>query len=348
MRASSRGDEGRTGARRERAAAVRRRAVHDQGVLRARRACRNSSGLVARKDIVARRRTPATVARLRAAGAIPLGVTNVSELCMWYEIEQPRLRAQQQPVRLRRASSAAAPAARAQSSAPAARRSGSAATSAARSACRRSSTACSATSRPAGWCPARGQYPVAHGEATRIVATGPLCRRAEDLWPLVKHAGRARRHRRGRHGDDARRSGGGAHRSAHRRRRRGQRAQPGAPRAQGRAGSGSPRRSPRAGARIRRVRFGALRRSFDIWSSTLAPPATGSRSACCSATGGARAARVELLEVGGAPLAAHAAGDRPRHARAHQPPGAGARGAGYVEMGRALRAEILDALGATA
>ena len=41
-----------------------------------------SSGLVARKDVIAHD-DATTVARMRAAGAIPLGVTNVSELCMW-------------------------------------------------------------------------------------------------------------------------------------------------------------------------------------------------------------------------------------------------------------------------
>jgi fatty acid amide hydrolase 2 len=44
----------------------------------------NTSGLVARRDVVADHDATA-VARLRAAGAIPLGVTNVSELCMWME-----------------------------------------------------------------------------------------------------------------------------------------------------------------------------------------------------------------------------------------------------------------------
>jgi fatty acid amide hydrolase 2 len=43
-----------------------------------------TAGLVSRKGIVAER-DGAAVARLRAAGAIPLGVTNVSELCMWME-----------------------------------------------------------------------------------------------------------------------------------------------------------------------------------------------------------------------------------------------------------------------
>ena len=44
----------------------------------------NTAGLVARKGQLATRDASA-VARLRAAGAIPLGVTNTSELCMWME-----------------------------------------------------------------------------------------------------------------------------------------------------------------------------------------------------------------------------------------------------------------------
>ena len=44
----------------------------------------NTAGLVARAGVVCDR-DAITVSRLRAAGAIPLGVTNVSELCMWME-----------------------------------------------------------------------------------------------------------------------------------------------------------------------------------------------------------------------------------------------------------------------
>jgi len=44
----------------------------------------HSSGLVARRDVYAIQDATGA-ARLRAAGAIPLGVTNVSELCMWME-----------------------------------------------------------------------------------------------------------------------------------------------------------------------------------------------------------------------------------------------------------------------
>lgn len=44
----------------------------------------NSAGLWARRDVVASE-DATVVKRMRAAGAIPLGVTNISELCMWFE-----------------------------------------------------------------------------------------------------------------------------------------------------------------------------------------------------------------------------------------------------------------------
>jgi len=44
----------------------------------------HTSGLVARKGVIANQ-DAITVARLRDAGVIPLGVTNVPELCMWIE-----------------------------------------------------------------------------------------------------------------------------------------------------------------------------------------------------------------------------------------------------------------------
>lgn len=43
-----------------------------------------TSGLISRQDVVATVDCPA-VAPLKRAGAIPLGVTNTSELCMWLE-----------------------------------------------------------------------------------------------------------------------------------------------------------------------------------------------------------------------------------------------------------------------
>lgn len=44
----------------------------------------NTSGLVRRREVIAERDATA-VERLRAAGAICIGLTNVSELCMWME-----------------------------------------------------------------------------------------------------------------------------------------------------------------------------------------------------------------------------------------------------------------------
>ncbi len=44
----------------------------------------NTSGLVHRKTVKVNEDAP-TIANLRRAGCIILGVTNCSELCMWYE-----------------------------------------------------------------------------------------------------------------------------------------------------------------------------------------------------------------------------------------------------------------------
>ncbi len=44
----------------------------------------NSTGLLIRRDLVSGVDSP-SVALLKRAGAIPLGVTNCSELCMWLE-----------------------------------------------------------------------------------------------------------------------------------------------------------------------------------------------------------------------------------------------------------------------
>lgn len=44
----------------------------------------NTSGLVSRRNVIATSDAP-VVSRLKQAGAIPLGVTNCSELCMWFE-----------------------------------------------------------------------------------------------------------------------------------------------------------------------------------------------------------------------------------------------------------------------
>lgn len=44
----------------------------------------NTSGLIARKGVISSQ-DAAVIVAMRRAGAIPIAVTNVSELCMWYE-----------------------------------------------------------------------------------------------------------------------------------------------------------------------------------------------------------------------------------------------------------------------
>ena len=300
----------------------------------------NSSGLVARRQVVSTGDATA-VARLRAAGAIPLGVTNVSELCMWTRATTASTGAPTTRT-IRRASSAAARAARARSSAPAARRSGSAATSAGRSACRPSSTASSGTSRPAGWCRARGNIRARKGEAARIVATGPMARRAEDLWPLLQLLA----------GPDGLDEGATAmalgdpasvqldrltvvdvedngRNPVH----------PELKAAQARAVDVL----ARAGARIRRLRFAPLRRSFEIWSATLAAADGQSFSVLLGNGRPTRGAR-ELLKwaVRRSPHTLPAIGLALLERVNDWAPGRAARA---VELGRALRAQILDAIG---
>jgi hypothetical protein len=69
-----------------RLAAVRLILTEGLGVGSRVRAAPASPGLVSRRAQHAQAPKDAVaVARLRAAGFIPLGVTNVSELCMWYE-----------------------------------------------------------------------------------------------------------------------------------------------------------------------------------------------------------------------------------------------------------------------
>ncbi len=278
-----------------------------------------SSGLVARKDFIAGD-DAITVARLRAAGAIPLGVTNVSELCMWYESNNRvygRTNNPYDPSRIVGGSSGGEGAIIGAGGSPFGL----------------GSDVGGSIRMPAffngvfghkptgGLVPGSGQYPAAHGESTRIVATGPLCRRADDLWPLVQILA----------GPDGLDEGATAMalgdpavvrldrltvldvednglNPVHRELKV----------AQARVAEAL----ARAGARIRRVRFPSLRRSFDIWSSTL----VGCRRAVVQRAARQRQAhprRARAGQVGGAPLAPHAAGDRPGDAGAGQRLGAG-------------------------
>jgi fatty acid amide hydrolase 2 len=143
-----------------------------------------TAGLVARAGIRATEDAP-TVALLRRAGAIPIGVTNVSELCMWYESSNRvygRSNNPYDPSRIVGGSSGGEGAIVGSGAVPFGL----------------GADVGGSIRLPAffngvfghkaspGVIPNEGQYPCAEGEASNFLATGPLCRRAEDLWPLVK------------------------------------------------------------------------------------------------------------------------------------------------------------------
>ncbi|MBI5528177.1 MAG: amidase [Deltaproteobacteria bacterium] len=144
----------------------------------------NTGGLVARKDVVSNEDATA-VKRLRKAGAIPLGVTNLSELCMWMESDNRvygRTNNPYDPTRIVGGSSGGEGAIIGSGGTPFGL----------------GSDIGGSIRMPAffngvfghkpsgGLVPNTGQFPISHGKARRYLTTGPLCRRAEDLWPLVK------------------------------------------------------------------------------------------------------------------------------------------------------------------
>ncbi len=144
---------------------------------------RNTSGLVARGGV--RAAADATsVSRVRAAGAIPLGVTNVSELCMWFETSNRvygRTNNPYDPRRMVGGSSGGEGAIIGAGASPFGV----------------GSDVGGSIRMPAffngvfghkpsgGLVPGSGQYPMAENEAQRYNTTGPLCRRAEDLALLL-------------------------------------------------------------------------------------------------------------------------------------------------------------------
>lgn len=143
----------------------------------------NAAGVVARREL----RSPATAppaARLMAAGAIPLGVTNTSELTMWIESDNRlygRTRNAYDPARIAGGSSGGEGAAVGSGGSPIGL----------------GSDIGGSIRLPAffngvfghkaspGLVPNTGQYPEASGEASLMLAVGPLTRRAEDLMPFL-------------------------------------------------------------------------------------------------------------------------------------------------------------------
>ncbi len=144
----------------------------------------HSAGLVSRKH---RRATKdaTSVKRLREAGAIPIGVTNVSELLMWIESNNRVYGRSNNPYdrsRIVGGSSGGEGAAVGSAIAPfglGADIGGSIRLPA-------FFNGVFGHKPSSGLVPNTGQWPMTKNEALSLLCTGPLARRAEDLWPLVK------------------------------------------------------------------------------------------------------------------------------------------------------------------
>ena len=144
----------------------------------------NTAGLVSRRGALATGDATA-VRRLRDAGAIAMGVTNTSELCMWMESNNGvygRTRNPYDPTRIVGGSSGGEGAIVAAGGAPFGL----------------GSDIGGSIRLPAffngvfghkpsgGLVPGTGQFPPAAGEALRYLTTGPLARKAEDLMPFLR------------------------------------------------------------------------------------------------------------------------------------------------------------------
>lgn len=144
----------------------------------------NSSGLVRRREVIAERDATA-VARLRAAGAICIGLTNVSELCMWMESNNRVYGRSNNPYDPRcivGGSSGGEGAIVGSGASPfglGADIGGS---------IRMPAFFCGVFGHKStgGVVPGTGMYPISENQALRYLATGPIARRATDLMPLLR------------------------------------------------------------------------------------------------------------------------------------------------------------------
>lgn len=143
-----------------------------------------ASGLVARRHVVSQGDAPVVV-RYREAGLIPLGVTNTSELCMWMESDNRvygRTNNPYDPERLVGGSSGGEAAIIAAAGSPVGL--GSDIGGSIRGPCFFNGIFGHKPS--AGLVPNTGQFPLADNEAKSYLTTGPMVRRAVDLWPLLR------------------------------------------------------------------------------------------------------------------------------------------------------------------
>ncbi|PRQ00576.1 amidase [Enhygromyxa salina] len=144
----------------------------------------NSSGLLRRRDVIASE-DATTVARLKQAGAICIGLTNVSELCMWMESNNRVYGRSNNPYDPRcivGGSSGGEGAIVGAGASPfglGADIGGS---------IRMPAFFCGVFGHKStgGLVPGTGMHPLSENEALRYLATGPITRRATDLMPLLR------------------------------------------------------------------------------------------------------------------------------------------------------------------
>ena len=143
-----------------------------------------TGGLLYRKNSIATENATC-VQRILDSGAIVIGTTNVSELCMWMESNNKVYGRSNNPYDLNRIVGG--------SSGGEGAIIGSGASPFGLGADIGGSIRMPAFfngifgHKPSGGLvPGSGQYPMAHGKALRYLTTGPLCRKAEDLKPLLK------------------------------------------------------------------------------------------------------------------------------------------------------------------
>ncbi len=144
----------------------------------------NSAGVLARRDLRASLTAPA-VKRLVEAGAIPVGVTNTSELTLWLESENPVYGRTNNPYDVRRTAGGSS------GGEGAAVGSGGSVFGVAADiggSIRVPALFCGVFGhKPSpGLIPNTGLWPSTDGDARSMLAVGPLTRRAEDLLPLLQ------------------------------------------------------------------------------------------------------------------------------------------------------------------
>jgi fatty acid amide hydrolase 2 len=142
-----------------------------------------SAGLYSRRDVVAQSDAD-SVALYRKAGAIPMGVTNTSELCMWLESRNSLYGQTNNPYDLTRTvGGSSGGEAAAVASGCAAFGLGSDVGGSIRMPA--FFTGIFGHKPSSGLVSNVGQYPSAYGTAQRMLCTGPLTHHAEDLFPLL-------------------------------------------------------------------------------------------------------------------------------------------------------------------